>query len=368
MVAVRALGKAGVDVTVTGDSVLTSSFYSRYCSRRLRTPAPAEAPSRFCKAILNELSGRRYDLIIPMEDDSIRALLPSRPEIEELTCFPFPSDQSLATAFDKSRTHALATQLGIPVPRQYRRLDEVGELDLPVVLKPTIGSGSHGLMYVETADQLGSLLEHPPGPMETYLIEERLPAQGEEVGANLLFGLDGACLAGFTYKRLRDYPVKGGPSTLRESIRDPELLDLSSRLLRELDWRGVAMVEFKRDTRSGGLKLMEINPRFWGSLALPVAAGVNFPLLLLRVARREVFQPIFDYKVGVRARWLIPGDVLHFLSNPERFRLDPSFFDFFDKNTYYDDFDPHDPLGNVAVVTCTLLNAMKPGMWKYVRR
>lgn len=39
------------------------------------------------------------------------------------------------------------------------------------------------------------------------------------------------------------------------------------------------MVEWKVDLRDGRPKLMEINPRFWGSLELAVRSGVNFPSL-----------------------------------------------------------------------------------------
>ncbi len=368
LVAVRALGKAGVQVTVTGHSTFTSSFFSRYCSRRLLTPSPSEDPAAFRRAIIGELAGEHYDLIIPMEDDSIQALLPSRPEIEKLTFFPFPSTESLLQAFDKGRTIALARELGIPVPAQFNALEQVGDSNFPIVLKPKTGSGSHGLIYVQSRGQLNSLLEDTKIRIGDYLIQDRLPPQGEGVGASLLFDRNHFCLAGFTHRRLRDYPVQGGPSTLRESTRDPELLNTSIRLLRQLDWVGVAMVEFKRDARSNALTLMEINPRFWGSLALPIAAGVNFPLLLLKMALGESLQAVFDYHVGVRARWLIPGDILHFLSNPDRFHLEPGFFRFFDKRTCYDDFDITDPSGNIAVVACTLFHALKPGMWKYVRR
>jgi len=223
-------------------------------------------------------------------------------------------------------------------------------------------------VYIQSREQLNSPFVGTKIRTGDYLIQDRLPPEGEGVGASLLFDRNHRCLAGFTHRRLRDYPVQGGPSTLRESTRDPELLNTSMGLLRHLDWVGVAMVEFKRDTRSNALTLMEINPRFWGSLALPVAAGVNFPLLLLGMALGESLQPVFDYQVGVRARWLIPGDILHFLSNPGRFHLEPGFFRFFDKRTWYDDFDITDPSGNIAVVACTLFHALKPGMWKYLRR
>jgi predicted ATP-grasp superfamily ATP-dependent carboligase len=85
-------------------------------------------------------------------------------------------------------------------------------------------------------------------------------------------------------------------------------------------------VEFKMDPRDNQPKLMELNPRFWGSLALAVHAGVDFPYLLYRMAMGEDLTPIRDYASGVRCRWLLPGDILHFLTNPRRFHMKPSFF------------------------------------------
>lgn len=100
---------------------------------------------------------------------------------------------------------------------------------------------------------------------------------------------------------------------------------MAIRLLRELNWYGLAMVEFKVDPRDGVPKLMEINPKLWGSLNLAIASGVDFPALLYRLAVDGDVRPVFDYQVGVRCRFLL-ADSLHFLANPHRFRLKPSFF------------------------------------------
>jgi protein-tyrosine-phosphatase len=48
----------------------------------------------------------------------------------------------------------------------------------------------------------------------------------------------------------------------------------------------VAMFEFRLDRRSGRHVLLEVNPRFWGSLPLAVAAGADFPALWWEVAVR----------------------------------------------------------------------------------
>ena len=154
--------------------------------------------------------------------------------------------------------------------------------------------------------------------------------------------------AAFVHKRLREYPVTGGASTLRESVRHDTLRDMGEALLKALNWFGVAMVEFKIDPRDGTPRLMEINPRFWGSLALAIEAGVNFPYLLLKMARGEKFKPVERYETGKKCRWLLPGDLLHFIDNPQRARLQPPFFKFWGADTVYDILSVRDPLPSLA--------------------
>ena len=74
-------------------------------------------------------------------------------------------------------------------------------------------------------------------------------------------------------------PITGGASALRESVPvDAELLGYAQRLLGELRWTGLAMVEFR--VGPDGPVLMEINGRIWGSLPLAVKSGVDFPIRL----------------------------------------------------------------------------------------
>ena len=91
----------------------------------------------------------------------------------------------------------------------------------------------------------------------------------------------------------------------------------AERLLKRVGWRGVAMVEFKVDRESGTPYLMEVNGRFWGSLQLAIDAGVDFPRLLLEVARGVDTGEPPPYRVGVRLRWGL-GDVDHLLARLQK--------------------------------------------------
>ncbi len=58
-------------------------------------------------------------------------------------------------------------------------------------------------------------------------------------------------------------------------------------------------MEFKLDPRDGQPKLMEVNPRFWAYLELPIRCGVNFPLLLHELCLGVEFDPVLSYHEGV---------------------------------------------------------------------
>src|SRR5581483_2233614 len=98
-------------------------------------------------------------------------------------------------------------------------------------------------------------------------------------------------------------PLMGGGSSYRRSVApDPELVAATERMLRALDYTGVAMVEFKKDKRTGAWIFIEINGRFWGSLPLAVACGADFPFWLaeLLVGGRREFPKRYDLGVTCR--------------------------------------------------------------------
>jgi len=108
----------------------------------------------------------------------------------------------------------------------------------------------------------------------------------------------------FGHQRLREYPASGGPSCLCESVHIPELNAYAVRLLKGLGWQGVAMVEFKQ-AADGSFRLMEINPRIWGSFPLTLAAGVDFPLLMYKSIIGEKVEPVLVTPPGRKMRFLV---------------------------------------------------------------
>jgi predicted ATP-grasp superfamily ATP-dependent carboligase len=358
--AVRALGRMGLKVTVGESTYLAPALFSRYCYRRVRTPSPVLQPSRYLDFLEDYLNNHPHQVLMPMEEDTLLLLAKNRKRFATITRLPFAAYDNLLFARDKLKVMRKAQALGIPTPTTYEitNIDEIdplgGQLQYPVVVKPRVGSGSAGMHYVSEPAQLAPALERVFLSGQLPLVQERLPSEGAGIGASFLLDQEQQVRASFIHRRIREYPVEGGPSTLRESIIHEQVRDDGARLLQNLHLTGVAMVEFKIDSRDGKAKLLEVNPRFWGSLALAINAGVNFPYLLALVALGLDFPPVLDYRLGHFCRWLLPGDILHFLKNPKRWHLKPSFFKFRKDNLTYDVIDLNDPLPILGSVLALL--------------
>ena len=368
LAAVRALGVNGIRVTVGESTRLATAAFSRYCHRMIVYPSPLFNPPDFVNFLCRELTRHSYQMLLPMEDETTFLISKYHSEFSRRTYLPIPSFEKLQFASRKDKILKLAEDKGIPIPKTWY-IDHITQLNdlkdslpYPVVIKPRKSAGAVGVSYPKNSNELIKqyLTIHQRFPYP--LIQELIPSRGNGYGASFLMGENGEVKASFVHKRLREYPVTGGASTLRESVRHDDVRDMAHTLLKTLDWFGVAMVEFKMDPRDGIPKLMEINPRFWGSLSLAVAAGVNFPYLLLKMSRGENFKPVEHYQIGIKCRWLLPGDILHFIFNPKRMSLLPEFFNFWDKKTSYDILSLKDPLPILGRILTPLTFLYDPDM------
>lgn len=373
--AIRSLGRAGFRVVVSGDGLLTTGFYSRYTTMRFKGPTAAEDPEGFGSVLQRALAATKTSptVILPMEDASCRWLLANEFDLPPHAKFLLPEGTSFSVASDKALTAAAAEQCGIPCPKCYipespsALCDFVGSNDIAdFVLKPRCGSGSGGIVYGSAIQSVD--FERHWDKYGALLLQERIPSEGQAFGVSLLYDSVGSHVASFEHRRLRQYPISGGPSTQRVSVALGELTSLSRRLLESLQWRGVAMVEWKYDPRSGTPLLLEINPRFWGSLALAVRAGVDFPTLYANaVLGKPLSRSVASYQVGTMSRWLIPGDILRYFNEPPSAREPLSQFL---RGIIRDseEFDSRDVVGSLASCMCTGLLALNPRYWKYVGR
>lgn len=370
LITTRLLGKSGYFIGVTGDSRFTTSFFSKFCNKRYIIPNHKERPQAYLKRIIKIIKDDRYDLIFPMEDEEIRLLSKERKKLKPAK-FPFIEDSILQKVFDKAYVLKLAKRIGVSIPKTYfvTNLSQLPNIVKKIagqwVIKPRTSFGAIGLAYGENQKDLTDKYKKIHQQFPYPIIQEKII--GNDVGTGFLYGENQKNLAQFSYRRIRSYPIAGGASTLRESWFDEKLLKQGRKLLDVLKWYGVASIEFRKDIRDGSYKLLEINPRLWACQALAVYSGVPFPLLLTKLTFNENIKPIKKFPSGKIGRWLV-GDILHFLTNHERFKLNPSFFDFFSPNSEVDEWDKDDIEGFIGTFICIFWHAVNPKNWKYLKR
>jgi predicted ATP-grasp superfamily ATP-dependent carboligase len=305
LAAIRSLGRRGIDVISGSTRRLTRGAVSKYSARSIVYPSP-EDEARFVECLADAVDHLGVDVVLPIGDATTRVLSKHKEEFGDRAAIPIAGWEAMEVASDKLRTLTFVDRLGIPTPATFEHVTEVDRF--PVVVKQRLGAG--GVRYVNTAGELALV------DTSNAVVQEYVP--GEGWGFFALFD-QGRERAVFMHRRIREYPVTGGASTAAESVYDPTLRALGLTVLRALAWHGVAMVEFKKDARDFQYKLMEINPKFWGSLDLSIAAGVDFPWLAVKLALGTLTTDVFDYRIGLRFRWLFE-DLVHLAARPSAFR------------------------------------------------
>jgi protein-tyrosine-phosphatase/predicted ATP-grasp superfamily ATP-dependent carboligase len=324
----QSLGRHGVIVDVASEQNDCLAFHSKYAYLKLKQPFPAS--SNFVEWLCRLTSQNSYDLLVPSTEGSLVGCQSLADEDPLRAQAVLPPRESISIALDKQRTYVLAQQLGVPVPRS-RRIDSIGPLlpgeCYPVVLKPTHSASFMAGDVAITAPVIATNNRERTATLRRWLssnqqvLQQEYVGPGHGVGIELLFDR-GKKIWHFAHERIHEYPLTGGASTYRRSITpDPRLLGFAESLLKALGWHGPAMVEF-RVSAHGQYWLMEINPRLWGSLALSIDAGVNFPLGLLLLASEQPLASQPHYRVGYYTRDLA-NDIQWQVANLRANRRDP---------------------------------------------
>jgi predicted ATP-grasp superfamily ATP-dependent carboligase len=311
---VRSLGAAGYRCIVTSSSRASIAGGSRFVTRTVTVPNALEQPTEFADVIVALVAAERAAVVLPIAEQSLLAILPVRARLSP-AIVPFPDLAAFSALTDKERLLEEASRLGIAIPAQeiVRDVDAVASMDLsglhyPMVLKPARSvnesagvRATFSVTYASDASELQRKLRALPPAAFPLLLQQRVVGPGTGI---FLLLWDGKLKAQFAHERLSEKPASGGESVYRESVAiDEELRDRSRALLDRFGWRGVAMVEYKRDSATGQPYLMEVNGRFWGSLQLAIDSGVDFPRMLVACALGEHSQQMPSYRVGVRSRW-----------------------------------------------------------------
>lgn len=316
---IRELGSRGVAVHGLARNPRALGIYSRYLRRAYVREPGREA---LIEQVVSIAAVAGCDRVMAVSEEDIVTLNAARPRLMRLKLL-IPEGRQMELALDKSRTAEIARSVGIDVPQTWS-LRDLAELDrltcefrYPLILKwknPLAAARRlegtaipfERARYCRTETELRQALVALEPLDEFPLIQEYCSGHGL---GQFLFMIDGAPLLRFQHRRIHEWPPEGGFSTVCEAIprnRHVQLMERSSALLRAMDWRGAAMVEYRYDPRSRRACLMEVNGRFWGSLPLAYHCGAPFAWLTYRVLGDGERPALDEPRSGLRARYMIP--------------------------------------------------------------
>jgi predicted ATP-grasp superfamily ATP-dependent carboligase len=315
---VRSWGRRGIPFAVGGETRWDMSLHSTYGKETFVYTSPKKSLPRFIEDVNRFAEKFKTDCIFPTSEAAIMACSRFRNELRSAPIVP--TDSEIDLLFSKANTMRLAESVGIAVPKTIRISpgaslpEEVFKLSFPLVIKSetsellsegkAVTSGKTA--YVYTRERLESECSSRLKTGNAILVQEFIDGYGFGVSGLFVKGHPVALLA---HRRIRESDPCGGPSAVAETVEiDPELLQATTAMMRQTGFTGPAMIEFKVDRRTAKPVFMEINCRFWGTILLAPAAGLDLPYLYWKLlSGQEIAPEETHYRIGIRGRYLV-GD------------------------------------------------------------
>jgi predicted ATP-grasp superfamily ATP-dependent carboligase len=316
---VSSLGRRGITVHVGDASPRAMSRFSKYARSFTRLPDFFTEPERYFESVCRALRRTGAQVLLPGHED-VGIFSRYRDALPAGVRAPLPPFALYEQIEDKWGCIDLARQYGCPAPwtKKISRLDELNGYreyaSWPLVLKTRAGNGAKGVRIVhgftELVDEYRNLIAaFGLFPERWPILQEYLP--GRVMGVGVVYHR-GRCIAATAdrYIRFKDRDLTG-TATMREIPEDLGLIDVAVSFFDKLGWHGMAQLEFVPD-KNGIPRLNEINARPWGSMALAIHAGVDFPNLWYRAAIDDppAGGPILPTR-DVPCRWLV-GEAIAF--------------------------------------------------------
>jgi carbamoyl-phosphate synthase large subunit len=260
-----------------------------------RTLIPAGAAPDFTDVVLARCRALGVNVVLPTVDAELRPLARARAQFTaagiDLLLAP---TEALDVILDKL---ALARRcegtVRVPKTELFGPDVDPARLTYPVIVKPRTGSGSRGIITVESAAELAALERSP-----ALIVQEFLP--GDEYSIDVLADAKGHVIASVPRLRAR---VDSGVSVGGRSVHDEELSSFGRAVAQATGITYVANVQCKRDA-AGRPGLLEVNPRMPGTLGLTIASGVDMPRLALAALLGQPLPATMGFRERAVVRFL----------------------------------------------------------------
>jgi len=269
----------GVRTTVVARAPWAPIRFSRHAQRYVFVDH-ARDDERRVAALARIAKKEAADVVIAAGQRTIRLLSTNSEELSKSTHIAHVPD---ATAFDIAadkwelacflERHGIAHPPTVLFRADQSFEDELDSLRFPVLIKPALGGSGHGIeLFTAPAELRAHFAARPEA--EKHVVQSYI--EGNDIDCSVLC-VDGRIVAHTIQREFLPGYQRFGPPVGVDFVHDAQTLELATRLVGALGWSGIAHIDMRYDAADGKVKIIEINPRYWGSLLGSLIAGVNFP-------------------------------------------------------------------------------------------
>jgi len=243
------------------------------------------------------IKATKPDVVLPVAQHTIRFLSVYGEALSSITAIaPTPPPDIFDIAANKWLLSEFLKKNSIPHPSTILCQSGIGfeqrlsELSFPVLLKPSLGGYGRGIKFFSNPSDLINYVKESH-KSDTFIIQTYI--HGYDIDCNIL-SQNGEILAYSIQKGFIPGYHQFGASAGIDFLYDRQVYDLVKLLIKKLKWSGIAHIDLRYDEQDQRIKIIEINPRFWGSLLGSLISGINFPYLAC-LAGLKVNFPKPDY-------------------------------------------------------------------------
>lgn len=266
---IKAVGEQPLDLFAADVDPNAAGLYLVPSDRRLILPR-GDHPT-FAHRLLSMCRSYRVSVVVPTVDEELEPLSEHRQQFERAGVRLLLATPETLRCLDKWQLVDMC-EATVPTPRTALFDDDFDARDwsFPAILKPRRGSGSRGIRLLRSPEELAR-----ENRSDAWLIQEYLP--GQEYSVDVLATSAGQVVATVPRERMK---VDSGVAVASRTVDDEELKSAARAVAEAIGLTYVANIQFRRRA-DGTPALLEVNPRFPGTMPLTVAAGVNMPQLSL---------------------------------------------------------------------------------------
>jgi D-aspartate ligase len=278
----RSLGRLGVPIYNIDPNIFAPAFFSRYCRGRFFGDVeqwPVERALDCLQNVRKKIG--RPAILIPTTDDASMFVADNTSILKEWFIFPRLPSSKVCSLSNKKQMYQVAKDFHIPTPvtifPQSREdvLAFIGNATFPVMLKAIDGTRlwrrtGQKMWIIRSESELLREYDEMEDPGDLNLmLQEYIPGGDDTIWMfDGYFNEKSECLISFTGKKIRQYPIHKGVTSLGECVANPVITKKTVEFLKAFGYCGIVDLGYRFDQRDGSYKILDINPRIGATFRL----------------------------------------------------------------------------------------------------